>query len=119
MFEQRERGSGMSGQFGVDPSALTDLADKFDREAGDLTTQLHAFVATSSEVGEAFGILGACDGAMDKYWQLLNSTVKALGHLPDVLNSDADRLRINASSYQDSDRVAIGHLRSVSQVRGV
>ncbi|MGW7573063.1 type VII secretion target [Streptomyces sp. NPDC054765] len=107
----------MSGQFGVDPTALTDLAGTFDREAKELATPIHAFAATSSEVGEAFGVLGACDGAMEKYQKLLSSTIKALGRLPEVLTSDADRLRINASHYKDADQVALGHLQSVTRRR--
>ncbi|SEE65925.1 Excreted virulence factor EspC, type VII ESX diderm [Streptomyces sp. 2112.3] len=108
----------MSGQFGVDPTVLTELAGTFDREAKGLAAPIHTFTATASEVGEAFGILGACDGATEKYQKLLSSTVKALGHLPDVLKSDADRLRINASRYQDADQAAIGHLRSVPRYQG-
>ncbi|GAB7028554.1 type VII secretion target [Streptomyces sp. NPDC021749] len=108
----------MSGQFGVDPSTLTDLAGTFDREANALTKPINEFVATSMEIGEAFGILGACDGAADKYRKLMSSTTKALGHLPDVLSSDADRLRINASHYQEADQVAIGHLHSVTRQQG-
>ncbi|MDT0457085.1 type VII secretion target [Streptomyces sp. DSM 41527] len=108
----------MSGQFGVDPTALTELAGKFDREAKELAAPIHTFSATSSEVGQAFGILGACDGAMEKYQKLLSGTVKALGHLPAVLTSDADRLRINASHYKEADQVAIGHLRSVPRGQG-
>ncbi|MFF7411275.1 WXG100 family type VII secretion target [Streptomyces lydicus] len=109
----------MSGQFGVDPSTLTELAGTFEREANALSTPIKAFVATSMEIGEAFGILGACDGAADKYRQLMSNTTKALGHLPDVLSSDADRLRINASHYQESDQVAISHLHSVPRQQGV
>lgn len=108
----------MSGQFGVDPTVLTELAGTFDREAKDLAAPVHSFAASSSEVGEAFGVLGACDGAMQKYQKLLSSTVKALGHLPEVLKADADRLRINASHYQDADQAAIGHLRSVPRYQG-
>ncbi|WP_258053744.1 WXG100 family type VII secretion target [Streptomyces sp. Ru72] len=101
-------------QFGVDPDRLTDLAGKFDREATDLAKPIHGFAATASEIGEAFGLLGACDGAAQKYQTLLNSTLKALGQLPGVLTSDGDRLRLNATNYKDSDQTAVDHLRAAT-----
>lgn len=107
-----ERGSGMSEQFGVDPDTLTELAGRFDREATGLAGPIRAFSGSAAEIGQAFGLLGICDGATEKYRQLLESTVKALGHLPEVLTSDGDRLRLNATHYTDSDRTALGHLRS-------
>ncbi|MFK0294369.1 type VII secretion target [Streptomyces sp. NPDC090442] len=111
-------GSEMSGQFGVDPTALTDLAGKFDLEAKDLGAPVQAFATSSAEVGEAFGILGACDGALDKYLKLLNSTMKALSQLPEVLTGDADRLRTNAAAYKDADQTAVGHLQAVTRFQG-
>ncbi|QHC26036.1 type VII secretion target [Streptomyces sp. GS7] len=107
----------MTGQYGVEPTALTDLAGKFDLQAEDLADPIHAFAGTSAEVGEAFGALGACDGAMEKYQKLLAGTLEALSHLPEVFTGDAARLRINASNYQDADQVAIGHLQSAARVQ--
>ncbi|MEV6027977.1 type VII secretion target [Streptomyces sp. NPDC052036] len=105
----------MTNQFGVDPDTLTDLAGKFDREAKGLAGPIDDFAATASEIGEAFGLLGACDGAAEKYQKLLTSTVKALGHLPGVLGSDADRLRLNAANYKDSDQVAVSRLHAATR----
>jgi len=105
----------MSGQFGVDPDTLRDLAGKFDREAKDLAKPVGEFAASASEIGEAFGLLGVCDGAAKKYEQLLDHTVKALGSLPDILRSDGDRLRINATNYTDSDRTAVGYLQDATR----
>ena len=109
-----ERGNGMSGQFGVDPETLTDLAGRFDREATGLAGPIRAFSGSAAEIGQAFGLLGICDGATERYRQLLESTVKALGHLPEVLRSDSDRLRLNATHYTDSDRTALGYLHSAA-----
>ncbi len=110
-----ERGSGMSGQFGVDPETLTELAGRFDREATGLAGPIGTFSGSAAEIGQAFGLLGICDGASEKYRQLLENTVKALGHLPDVLRSDGDRLRLNATHYTDSDRTALGYLHSAAR----
>ncbi|MFF0018282.1 WXG100 family type VII secretion target [Streptomyces sp. NPDC005374] len=108
----------MSGQFGVDPETLTELAGRFDREAKGLAGPIDGFAASAAEIGEAFGLLGVCDGAVDKYRQLLDSTVKALGHLPDALNSDGDRLRLNVTHYADSDRTALGYLDAAARTPG-
>ncbi|POX44853.1 WXG100 family type VII secretion target [Streptomyces sp. Ru72] len=105
-------------QFGVDPDTLTDLAGKFDREARGLAVPIESFAATASEVGEAFGLLGACDGAAERYQKLLTSTLEALGHLPGVLGSDGDRLRTNAANYKDSDQAAVRHLHAATQPAG-
>ncbi|MFF3518786.1 WXG100 family type VII secretion target [Streptomyces sp. NPDC002573] len=104
--------------FGVDPDRLTDLAGKFDREAKDLAKPIEGFAATASEIGEAFGVLGVCDGAAQKYQTLLNSTLKALGQLPGLLTSNGDRLRLNATNYKDSDQTAVDHLRAATQPAG-
>ncbi|MFJ5535281.1 type VII secretion target [Streptomyces sp. NPDC093261] len=105
-------------QFGVDPDTLRDLAGKFDREAKGLAGPIETFAATASEVGEAFGLLGACDGAAEKYQKLLAGTIKALGQLPGVLGSDGDRLRVNAANYQQADQAAIGHLDAATRRAG-
>ncbi|WP_239158098.1 ESX-1 secretion-associated protein [Streptomyces sp. SID13726] len=104
----------MSGQFGVDPDTLTDLAGRFDREAAGLAGPISAFSGSAAEIGQAFGLLGICDGASEKYRQLLENTVRALGHLPEVLRSDGERLRLNVTHYTDSDRTALGHLHAAA-----
>jgi hypothetical protein len=108
----------MSGQFGVDPETLTELAGRFDQEAKGLAGPIEGFAGSAAGIGEAFGLLGVCDGAVDKYRQLLDSTVKALGHLPDVLNSDGDRLRLNVTHYAESDRTALGYLDAAARTPG-
>lgn len=108
----------MGAQFGVDPDTLKDLAGRFDREAKGLAGPVDEFAAAASEIGEAFGLLGVCDGAAEKYRQLLIHTVTALGHLPEVLRSDGDRLRLNAAHYADSDQTAIGYLHAAARSGG-
>ncbi|KUN59746.1 hypothetical protein AQJ46_38590 [Streptomyces canus] len=108
----------MGRQFGVDPETLTELAGRFDREASGLAGPIGAFSGSAAVIGEAFGLLGTCDGAADKYRQLLDSTVKALRHLPDVLRSDADRLRLNATHYANSDQTALGYLHAAAGTSG-
>ena len=105
-------------QFGVDPDTLNELAGKFDREAKDLAKPIEGFASTASQIGEAFGLLGACDGAAQKYQTLLTSTLKALGQLPGVLTGDGDRLRLNATNYKNSDQTAVDHLRAATRAGG-
>ncbi|WP_377271520.1 type VII secretion target [Peterkaempfera sp. SMS 1(5)a] len=104
----------MSGHFRVEPAALTDLAGTFERESADLARQIDAFSAGASRIGQAFGLLGACDGAMSKYTDLLNGTVRALGQLSQVLESDGQRLRVNAENYAAADQAAGAHVHSVA-----
>jgi uncharacterized protein YukE len=111
-------GSGMGGgsaQFGVTPEVLTELAGKFGGESRGLAKEVGTFSAGASGVGQAFGLLGACDGATAKYQQLLDSTVKALGQLSKALAGDERGLRINATNYSASDQAAVEYLRSVTR----
>jgi uncharacterized protein YukE len=102
-------------QFGVDPDVLTDLAGRFERESKALTGQVNAFEAAAGGAGQAFGLLGVCDGAAEKYGKLLDSTAKALGRLPQALENDGQGLRVNAANYSASDRTAEAHIHSVGR----
>ncbi|MFF8373437.1 WXG100 family type VII secretion target [Streptomyces lydicus] len=104
---------GGAAQFGVDAETLNSLAGRFEREAKELEKPVAAFSATAADIGQAFGLLGACDGAADKYRQLLQHTSRALGQLPLVLRNDAERLRVSAANYTASDQAALHHVRSV------
>ncbi|GAA2318984.1 type VII secretion target [Streptomyces caniferus] len=105
----------MSAQFGVDPETLQDLAGRFDTEAKELGKHIQEFTASSSEVGQAFGLLGACDGALAKYQQLMQHTATALSRLPQVLNSDGSRLRLNAENYKATDQATNHHLQAMTR----
>ncbi|MFH8632209.1 type VII secretion target [Streptomyces lydicus] len=107
------QGMGGAGQFGVDAETLKGLAGGFDREAKELEKPVAAFSATAADIGQAFGLLGACDGAADKYRQLLQHTSKVLGQLPHVLRNDAERLRVSAANYTASDQAALDQVQSV------
>lgn len=109
----------MGDQFGVDPDSLHSLAGTFVREANALKNPIAAFTSAANEIGEAFGLLGACDGAADQYRKLQQHTSTTLGKLPEVLHNDAERLRGNATNYAHSDQVARRHMESVRSGGGL
>jgi uncharacterized protein YukE len=106
---------GDSAQFGVTPEVLTELAGKYDEESRSLTRHVGTFSAGASSIGQAFGLLGACDGAAAKYQRLLDSTVTALGQLSETLTKDGRGLRTNATNYSTSDQAAVEQFRSVTR----
>lgn len=103
------------GQFIVQPGALCALAGKFDAEAGTLAQLTNGFTGSAFQIGQAFGLLGACDGALEKYLKLLESTVKALGQLSKVLEGDGERLRANATVYTAADQGLAEHFGSLGR----
>jgi uncharacterized protein YukE len=100
------------GQFGVEPDRLTRLGGRFEEESTSFTGQVNAFAAGAGNIGQAFGLLGVCDDAAQKYQKLLQSTVTALGRLSQVLADDARGLRANAADYAASERTALAHIGS-------
>ncbi|WP_327066589.1 type VII secretion target [Kitasatospora sp. NBC_01250] len=106
---------GGGGQFEVHPASLTSLAGRFDTEAGQFNGQVSSFTSAADTAGQAFGLLGACDGALSQYQSLLGSTTKALGQLHQVLGGNADRLRATASAYAAAEAAAHQKMSSVGQ----
>lgn len=100
-------------QYEVNPEALLGLAGMYDGEASALNGQVGSFTGSAESIGQAFGLLGICDGALQKYVSLLDSTVKALGQLGQVLDSDAERLRSNAYVYTEAEHQIASNIRSV------
>ncbi|MEY9843786.1 uncharacterized protein YukE [Streptacidiphilus sp. BW17] len=105
-------------QYEVNPEALLGLAGMYDGEAAALSGQSQSFAGSAESIRQAFGLLGIRDGALQKYVSLLNSTVKALGQLGQVLDSDAERLRSNACVYTEAERQIATNIRSVGTDAG-
>ncbi|GAA1241949.1 hypothetical protein GCM10009665_35840 [Kitasatospora nipponensis] len=103
------------GQFQVHPAALTSLGGKFGTESQGLTKQTATFTGSAAEIGEAFGLLGACDGAMAQYVKLFTSTSKALGQLSQVLAANDTRLKATAASYASTDQSVEAGAKSVGR----
>ncbi|MBB4922634.1 WXG100 family type VII secretion target [Kitasatospora kifunensis] len=103
------------GQFQVHPAALTALGGRFGTESQTLAGQVASFETTASDVGQAFGLLGACDGAASQYLQLFNSTSKALNQLTQVLDANNSRLQTSAATYQATDKAVSGNVNNVGK----
>ena len=87
----------MSGeQFFVVNEYLHDLAKEFQRVADRFAGLTPAFQGNVIQVGEAFGLLGACTEAADQYRQLVSHTVHGLGELEKALSADSDGLENRA-----------------------
>lgn len=105
----------MAGEhFQVHPPTVAGLANKFHTESQGLTKQVADFGSSAADIGEAFGLLGACDGAMQKYLTLFQSTSRALGRLSQVLDANGQRLTATAASYTSVDQTVADHAKSVN-----
>lgn len=93
----------MGSQFTVQPDALTALGKQFESEAQQISAAVQAFSSQASEIGLAFGLLGACDGALKNYQAMLASTEKGLGALVQVITQDGQGLQNQAQQYQQTD----------------
>lgn len=92
---------------------MSALAADFTAEADAVRSQTKAFEADAIQVGEAFGLLGICDGALDKYTQLVESTAKGLGQLAEVLDNEAEGIRASLQNYQALDQAVADHFCSI------
>jgi uncharacterized protein YukE len=102
----------------VDLAAIGSLAEHFDREARELRSNLEAFDQSIRDVGKAFGVLGACDGAATQYHKLADTTTSALHDLSRSLDTGADTLRAQASAYrstEDGNTVDVADIDLVSR----
>jgi hypothetical protein len=106
----------MGDRFKVDPTAVDGLADNgFTAEATDLRTALAAFESTAGQIFDAFGLLGACDGAMQQYTGLLDTTTTALGRIAEALDGDAERLHATAAEYRGNEQRTHGQFRTLHE----
>ena len=93
----------MSDQFQVRPDSLSGLAGDFRVCADELATATAGFAGGIADVGQAFGIMGVCDGIAGKYLELTQHTVTGLEQLAALLRSDADGLTGNQNAYRAVD----------------
>lgn len=90
--------------FRTHPDAMRGLAGQFRAAAADLEGAVPTFQGNVFEVGEAFGLLGACTGTATQYQNMVNHTVEGLNKLVEMLITDAEGLEYNASLYQQTDQ---------------
>jgi hypothetical protein len=93
----------MGDSFTADPSAIAQLGSQFIDQAQTLSASASGFSGSAFSIGEAFGLLGACDGALSKYLSMLKNTMNGLDQLAEVWGQTGQRLQAQARSYQDVD----------------
>jgi uncharacterized protein YukE len=93
----------MGSQFTVQPDALSALGAQFESEAQQIAAAVKTFSGQASEIGLAFGLVGACDGALKNYKAMLASTQKGLAALVQVITQDGQGLQSQAQQYQKTD----------------
>src|SRR5262245_44104423 len=89
----------MSDHFRVHPDSLARLAEDFRAAAGELGEATQGFGGNVMQVGQAFGLLGVCDGIAGKYLEMTEHTVQGLGQLAELLDANAQGLERNRESY--------------------
>ena len=90
----------MSGdQYVVGNDCLQQLAKEFQTAADRLASMAPAFQNNVIEIGEAFGLLGACTGAASQYQTLVEHTGHGLGVLENALSADSAGLDDMAEQY--------------------
>jgi hypothetical protein len=90
----------MGDSFTAVPSAIAELGAKFITEGAQLGQTASGFGGDALQVSNAFGLLGACDGAMEKYISMAQSTVQGLEQLAQLWEQTGEQLVAEAEVYQ-------------------
>ncbi|MFF4950333.1 type VII secretion target [Streptomyces chattanoogensis] len=93
-----------AGHFQAHPDGLRELAADFQSAADELAGRIDGFVGNVFEVGEAFGVIAACQGITDQYWEMVNSTSEGLAELAQLLRSNSAGLHQSAANYDGVDK---------------
>lgn len=93
----------MSESFTAVPSAIAQLGAQFIDEGSQLGQTASGFSGNAFQVADAFGLLGACDGAMEKYISMAQSTVQGLDQLAQLWEQSGQQLIAQAEQYQSCD----------------
>lgn len=101
----------MGDSFTADPSAIAQLGSEFEDQSQTLSSSVSGFSGSAFSIGEAFGLLGACDGALSKYMTMLNNTMNGLDQLAEVWAQTGQQLQATARNYREVDE---GCARSIS-----
>jgi len=90
----------MGDSFTAVPSAIAQTGAGFVQEGQQLSQSASSFGGGVFEVSNAFGLLGACDGAMEKYMSMAHSTVQGLEQLAQLWVATGEQLVSQAEVYQ-------------------
>ncbi|MFG2864184.1 WXG100 family type VII secretion target [Streptomyces sioyaensis] len=93
-----------ANHFQAHPDGLRELASDFQSAADELAGRIEAFKGSVVEIGEAFGVVGACAGVTSQYLEMVNSTGEGLTELAQLLSSNSSGLQQSAGNYEGVDR---------------
>jgi hypothetical protein len=93
----------MGDSFTAIPSAITGLGERFIEQGVRLGQAASGFGGGALQVADAFGLLGACDGAMEKYLSMARSTAQGLEQLGSLWEQSGIQLIAQAERYQACD----------------
>lgn len=105
----------MGDSFTAVPSAIAQLGAQFVEEGAELGQTSSEFGGNVFQVADAFGLLGACDGAMEKYISMAQSTVQGLEQLAQLWEQSGEQLVAQAEVYQTCEEEQQQHFESVQQ----
>ena len=103
----------MGDSFTAVPSAIAQMGGRFLDEGAQLAQSASGFSGDVFQVADAFGLLGACDGAMQKYIAMARSTTQGLEQLAQLWESTGEQLTAQAEVYQAVEE------QNEQQLRGV
>lgn len=91
----------MGDSFKAVPSAIAQMGSQFIQEGAGLGRAASCFSGDIFEISNAFGLLGACDGAMEKYMSMAHNTVQGLEQLARLWEASGEQLVDQAEVYQE------------------
>jgi len=93
----------MGDSFNAVPGAIAQLGMQFGEQGQELGQTAAGFGGNVFEVADAFGLLGACDGAMKQYISMAQSTMQGLQQLAELWEETGNQLIAQAEQYELSD----------------
>ncbi|MFI2190529.1 WXG100 family type VII secretion target [Streptomyces sioyaensis] len=93
-----------AGHFQAHPEELRELAKDFQTAADELAGRIASFQGSVVEIGEAFGLLGACTGVTGQYMEMVNHTSEGLTELANLLYANSSGIQQSAGNYEGIDQ---------------
>ncbi|KPC66016.1 hypothetical protein ADL29_06210 [Streptomyces chattanoogensis] len=93
-----------AGHFQAHPDGLRELAADFQSAADELAGCIKDFQGSVIEIGEAFGLLGACTGVTSQYVEMVVHTGEGLTELAHLLYANSSGVHQSAGNYEGVDQ---------------
>lgn len=108
----------MGDSFTAVPSAIAELGSQFIDEGAQLGQTASGFGGNAFQVADAFGLLGACDGAMEKYISMAQATMQGLEQLAQLWEQSGEQLIGQAQAYQACEEAQQQQFRGLQENLG-